>query len=127
MLRMVLCAAAGGAIGAAGRYLVGVGVIRFIGYGFPWATVIVNVVGSFLMGVLIETMAIRFSASNEMRTFLTTGILGGFTTFSAFSLDFALLYERKEYISSLLYLLGSVSLSIFALFAGLSLMRQTLQ
>lgn len=124
---MVLCAAAGGAIGAAGRYLVGVGVIRFIGYGFPWATVIVNVVGSFLMGVLIETMAIRFSASNEMRTFLTTGILGGFTTFSAFSLDFALLYERKEYISSLLYLLGSVSLSIFALFAGLSLMRQTLQ
>ncbi len=127
MLRMVLCAAAGGAIGAAGRYLVGVGVIRFIGYGFPWATVIVNVVGSFLMGVLIETMAIRFSASNEMRTFLTTGILGGFTTFSAFSLDFALLYERKEYISSLLYLLGSVSLSIFALFAGLALMRQTLQ
>lgn len=127
MLRMVLCAAAGGAIGAAGRYLVGVGVIRFIGYGFPWATVIVNVVGSFLMGVLIETMAIRFSASNEMRTFLITGILGGFTTFSAFSLDFALLYERKEYISSLLYLLGSVSLSIFALFAGLSLMRQTLQ
>jgi len=126
-MKMVLLSAAGGAIGAAGRYLVGVGAVRLLGYGFPWGTLIVNITGGFLMGVIIELMALKYSASNEVRTFLTTGILGGFTTFSAFSLDCAILFERKEHISLLFYLLGSVSLSILALFAGLSFVRQFTQ
>lgn len=126
-MKLVLLAAAGGAIGAASRYLVGITAIRLLGHGFPWATLSVNILGSFLMGVLIEAWALRYDAPQELRVFLTTGILGGFTTFSAFSLDFVTLYERKEYGSALLYLLGSVSLSIIALFAGLYLMREILK
>lgn len=94
-MKMVLMAAMGGAIGAAGRYLVSVGAMRLIGSGFPWGTLIVNVAGSLVMGLMIEAFALRYSVSNEVRTFLATGILGGFTTFSAFSLDFAVLMERK--------------------------------
>lgn len=122
----ILYAAAGGAIGAAGRYLVGVVALRLMGPGFPWATLTVNIIGSFLMGVIIVTLALRFSTSQEIKTFLTTGILGGFTTFSAFSLDFATLLERKENTLAMLYLGSSVALSILALFAGLALARQIL-
>ena len=126
-MKMIVMAAAGGAIGAAGRYLVGVGAVRVFGYGFPWGTLVVNVVGSFMMGLLIESLALRFSVSNEVRTFLATGVLGGFTTFSAFSLDFVVLMERKEHVTALFYLSGSVSFSIFALFAGLGMARLLLQ
>ena len=83
-MKLVLLVAAGGAIGAVGRYLVGVGAVRLLGFGFPWGTLIVNVLGSLLMGLLIEFIALRLSASNEVRTFLATGVLGSFTTFSAF-------------------------------------------
>ncbi len=126
-MKMVLFAAAGGALGAGARYLVGVWAARLLGAGFPWGTLIVNIVGCFLMGVLIEMAALRWSMSNEMRTFLATGILGGFTTFSAFSLDFAVLLERKQQGLALLYLGASVALSILALFVGLSLVRAVLQ
>lgn len=122
-MKMFLMAAAGGAFGAGARYLVGVGALRLIGSGFPWGTLIVNIVGSFLMGVLIEGAALKWSMTNEMRTFLATGILGGFTTFSAFSLDFAVLVERKANAAAMLYLGASVGLSILALFAGLSVIR----
>lgn len=122
-MKMFLMAAAGGAFGAGARYLVGVGALRLIGSGFPWGTLIVNIVGSFLMGVLIEGAALKWSMTNEMRTFLATGILGGFTTFSAFSLDFAVLMERKANAAAMLYLGASVGLSILALFAGLSVIR----
>jgi len=91
-----------------------------LGIGFPWGTIIVNVVGSFLMGLLIEALALRYSGSVELRTFLATGVLGGLTTFSAFSLDFAILLERGAHLPAALYLLGSVSLAILALFAGLA-------
>ena len=121
-----LWVALGGAIGASARYGVGVQAVKWFGFGFPWGTLTVNIAGSFLMGVLIELMALKFSVSQDIRAFLTVGILGGFTTFSAFSLDFAVLVERKEMMLAGLYAAGSVGLSIAALFAGLWLMRTVL-
>lgn len=126
-MKMLLMAAMGGAIGAAGRYLVGVGAIRLLGTGFPWGTLIVNVVGSLIMGMMIEAFALRYSVSNEVRAFLATGILGGFTTFSAFSLDMATLIERKAQGLTVIYLGASVGLSILALFAGLAIARVIFQ
>jgi len=125
-MKMLLAAASGGAIGAAGRYLVGVGAVRLFGLSYPWGTLIVNILGCLLMGVLIEAVALKYSISNVTRTFLTTGILGGFTTFSAFALDFSVLLQRKDVIQAWAYLGGSVSLSIAALLAGLSLARAIL-
>ncbi len=75
------------------------------------------------MGLLIEAMALRWTVSNELRAFLTVGILGGFTTFSAFSAEFALLVERHDYLAASIYLIASVVLSIAALFAGLAIVR----
>ena len=83
-------------------------------------------VGSLLMGVLIEILALRLNVSPEVRTLLVTGVLGGFTTFSAFSLDFAVLIERGETLSALVYAVGSFAASIGALFIGLSLVRAIL-
>ncbi len=125
-MNMYLWIALGGAFGASGRFFVTSTMGRMIGHGFPWGTVIVNVVGSFIMGALISFMAIKWSTSVEMRAFLTTGILGGFTTFSAFSLDFVTLIERKENLAAIGYAAGSVGLSILAVFAGLVLMRSIL-
>lgn len=119
----VLCVAAGGALGASARYLVGVGVGRVLGAEFPWATLAVNVLGCLLMGLLVEAMALRWTVSHDLRAFLAVGLLGGFTTFSAFSVDFALLFERNDYLSAGLYLIASVVLSIAALFAGLAIVR----
>ena len=123
---MIVWVAAGGALGAAGRYLVNVWTGRLLGSGFPWGTLTVNIVGSFMMGALITYMALKWSTSQEMRAFLTTGVLGGFTTFSAFSLDFATLYERKEFGLAAAYAAGSVGLSLVAIFAGMALMRAVL-
>jgi fluoride exporter len=125
-MRLVLYVAAGGAIGTAARHLVNVGFGRWLGPGFPWSTLFVNVVGGFLMGALIEALALRFDGSLELRTFLATGILGGFTTFSAFSMDAMLLMQRGETATAALYIGASVLLSILALLAGLWLMRVVL-
>jgi CrcB protein len=119
----VVWVAAGGAIGSAARYFVNIWSGRILGMEFPWHTLIVNIVGCFAMGVLIELMALKLNVSNEMRAFLTTGILGGFTTFSAFSLDFAVLVERKALAAAGLYAAGSVVISLVAVFAGLALIR----
>lgn len=119
----ILWVALGGAIGSAARYGVNVWAGRMLGSEFPWHTFIVNVVGCFAMGVLVELMALKLNVGNETRAFLTTGILGGFTTFSAYSLDFAVLVERKSYGTALAYGTGSVALSLIAVFAGLSLVR----
>jgi fluoride exporter len=119
----ILWVALGGAIGSAARYGVNVWSGRMLGSEFPWHTFIVNVVGCFAMGVLVELMALKLNVGNETRAFLTTGILGGFTTFSAYSLDFAVLVERKSYGAALAYGTGSVALSLIAVFAGLSLVR----
>ena len=116
----------GGAIGAGLRHLANIAALRAFGPGFPWGTMGINVAGSFAMGLFIELLARKFGASNELRLFIATGILGGFTTFSAFSLDFALLVERKTYALAGLYAAGSVILSLAAVFAGLSLVRALL-
>ncbi|MGE0210926.1 MAG: fluoride efflux transporter CrcB [Parvibaculaceae bacterium] len=120
---LILWIAAGGAIGAGARHLVNVGSLRLFGPDFPWGTMIVNIAGCFVMGALVALMALKWSVSLEMRAFLTTGILGGFTTFSAFSMDFANLFERRDYLAAGLYGAGSVVLSIAAVFAGLALVR----
>jgi fluoride exporter len=125
-MKLLLWAMAGGAMGTAARHLTNVGLGRLLGAGFPWWTILVNVLGCFLMGVLVETLASRLSGSAEVRTFLATGVLGGFTTFSAFSMDFAHLMQRQELAAAMLYLLGSVALSILALYAGLWLTRLVL-
>lgn len=122
-MKVFLMAAAGGALGAGARHLVNVASTRLMGPAFPWGTLTVNILGCFLMGLLIEGMALRWSMSNEARVFLATGILGGFTTFSAFSLDFAVLMERKAHGPALAYAGASVGLSLLALFAGLYVMR----
>jgi CrcB protein len=125
-MRLVFYAAAGGAIGTVARHLANVGFGRWLGAGFPWSTLFVNVVGGFLMGAVIEALALRFDGSLELRTFIATGILGGFTTFSAFSMDAVLLMQRGETVAAALYIGGSVVLSILALLAGLWLTRLVL-
>ena len=122
MINIVLVAA-GGAIGSVFRYLVGVWSVRLAGVNFPWGTLTVNVVGSFLIGLLVELVARRLNASMEMRLFLVTGALGGFTTFSSFSLDAVSLFERGALGLSAVYVLASLSVSIAAVFAGLALGR----
>ena len=113
----------GGGIGAALRHVTNGLVARAIGTGFPYATVIENVVGSLVMGLLAGYFAFKGDASQPLRLFLTTGVLGGFTTFSAFSLDAVLLYERGAWGAAAVYVFGSVVLSILALLAGLLLVR----
>lgn len=114
----------GGGIGAGVRHGVNIGAARLLGTDFPWGTFAINVVGSFLIGVVAAWFAFRNdAASQSLRLFLTTGILGGFTTFSAFSLDFALLFERGEMFAAVSYVVGSVLLSLIAIFAGLWLVR----
>lgn len=125
-MKLVLAIALGGAIGAVGRHYVSVAMTLLVGHGFPWGTLVVNIAGSFLMGVLIETMALAWSPSAEMRALLTVGVLGAFTTFSTFSLDVATLYERGTPLALAAYVSVSVAISILALFAGMRLMRLVL-
>lgn len=115
--------AIGGAIGSLLRYYVGLGSLRLMGPGFPWGTLIVNVVGCFVIGLFAEMIARRFNASVELRLLLITGFLGGFTTFSAFSLDAISLFERGEVLAGSIYIAASVGLSMVAVIAGLGLMR----
>lgn len=113
----------GAGIGGALRHGVNLASARLFGLDFPYGTLIVNIAGSLLMGICAGYFAFRTGLPQHMRLFLTTGILGGFTTFSAFSLDAALLMERHAYWSAALYAAGSVVLSLVALFVGLSLFR----
>jgi CrcB protein len=113
----------GGGLGASLRHLVNVTCARCIGTAFPYGTFIINISGSTVMGLIAGYLAFKGGASQPWRLFLMTGILGGYTTFSAFSLDAALLYERGELALAALYVVGSVVLSIAGLFAGLALVR----
>jgi fluoride exporter len=115
----------GGGIGAALRHGVNVLSAQWFGVTFPWGTLIVNVTGSFIIGLLAAYFAFRGDAvwSQPLRLFLTTGILGGYTTFSAFSLDFALLFDRGEIGQGVAYVVASVGLSLAAVFLGLFVMR----
>lgn len=125
-MRLLLVVAGGGALGAVARYLVYVAAGHVLGAGFPFGTLIVNILGSFAMGALTETMALFWSASSEWRLFLAVGFLGAFTTFSTFSLDFAVLYERGQLFLCAVYVGVSVVCSISALFAGMLIFRRLL-
>jgi fluoride exporter len=114
----------GGGLGAMVRHGVNLAGLRMLGPDFPYATFFINVSGSAIMGIVAAYFAFLGDASQHWRLFLTTGILGGYTTFSAFSLDAALLYERGEWGSAAFYVVGSVVLSIGGLFAGMALVRQ---
>jgi CrcB protein len=118
----LLLVVVGGGIGAGIRHLTNIGALRLVGPNYPWGTMAINIVGSFAMGLFIATL-MRRGGSNELRLFVATGIFGGFTTFSAFSLDFATLWERGATIPALGYALASVVGAIVALFAGLWLAR----
>ncbi|KPP89704.1 MAG: CrcB protein [Rhodobacteraceae bacterium HLUCCA08] len=125
MFATTLQVALGGAIGAAARFLTGVAVLRAFGRdGFPLGIITVNVLGSFLMGALVVWLGQR--ALTHLNPFLLTGILGGFTTFSAFSLETVTLFERGQVGQAALYVVLTVTLSIGALLAGLMLMRSVL-
>lgn len=113
----------GGGIGSVLRYVLSSIITRNFGSNFPYGTMAVNVIGSFVMGVIIEYLTRTLPHSIELRAFLAVGILGGFTTFSAFSLDAISLFERGELVLSLVYVVSSVVLSILAIFAGLMLVR----
>jgi CrcB protein len=114
----------GGGIGAAIRHCVNVIFARWFGAGFPFHTAFENCTGSVLMGILAGYFAFKTQASQELRLFLTTGILGGYTTFSAFSLDAVLLWERGQVALAIAYVLVSVAISIGGLLGGMLLVRQ---
>ncbi len=113
----------GGAVGAGARHLVGRAALGIWGPGFPVGTLAVNVIGGFAMGLLAAWLATRASGDEALRYLLGVGVLGGFTTFSAFSLETVLMIERGELVTALLYILASVALSVGALFAGLQVSR----
>ncbi len=113
----------GGAVGAGARHLVGRAALALWGPGFPVGTLLVNVVGGFAMGLLAAWLASRASGDEALRCLLGVGVLGGFTTFSAFSLETASMLQRGELATALFYILASVILSIGALFAGLHVSR----
>jgi len=126
-MQTLFLVAAGGATGAVARYLLGAQAMRSLGGGWPYGTFAANVLGGFLMGVLAGVLALRGGADQEKwRVLLGMGVLGGFTTFSAYSLEVALMIERRAYGQAAAYSLGSVALSVLALFAGLILMRRLL-
>ncbi len=124
MMIHLLQVALGGAIGASLRYLTNFGVMRALGPGFPAGTMTVNILGSFLMGVLVVVVAKK--GGQHLAPFLMTGLLGGFTTFSSFSLDALTLYERGEQGLALGYVLASLGLSLAAIVAGVFATRMVL-
>ena len=119
---IILAVAIGGAVGSLLRYFVA-SAIQQPTMQFPWGIFVVNITGGFIMGVIVELSALKLQISPEVRAFLTIGILGGYTTFSTFSLDSALLIQRGAYMAAAGYIIGSTVLSITALFAGLALVR----
>jgi CrcB protein len=121
MIWTTLQVALGGALGAALRFLAGLGVLRLTGPGFPYAILSVNILGSFLMGLFVVYAAQR--GMTHLSPFVMTGILGGFTTFSAFSLEAYTLFERGQTGGAGMYVLASVVLSIAGLIAGVMIAR----
>ena len=110
-LQLVLAVALGGALGSVARYLMGIGSTKLFGIHFPWGTLIINIAGSFLIGVFAELFALKWDLPQSGRVFLTVGICGGFTTFSTFSLDSWVLIERGAFWWTGAYIVGSVVLS----------------
>ena len=121
MVMSLVQVAAGGALGASARYLTSVGAVRLMGPGFPWATLAVNILGSFLMGAIVVILMQK--GGMRLAPFLMTGVLGGFTTFSAFSLDAVTIWERGQVSLAVIYVLASVLLSLAALIAAMWALR----
>lgn len=124
--KILMSVAFGGALGASLRYLLMSAIGHFSHAGFPYATLAVNVLGSFALGAIIEIMALSWSPGQEMRGFLVVGVLGAFTTFSTFSQDIIFLMERGQLMSAGGYIVLSVVLSIAGLFSAMALFRQVL-
>jgi len=104
------------------RYYIA-GLVQPAGATFNWGIFVVNITGGLLMGLIVEASALKLNLQPDVRAFLTVGILGGYTTFSTFSLDSVLLLQKGEYGTAAVYIIGSVALSILALFAGLWIVR----
>lgn len=125
-MNMLLFVALGGSAGAVARYLVATQIYRATGGTFPWGTLAVNVVGCAVLGALVETMALAWSPSEELRAFLTVGLLGALTTFSAFSLEVVLMMHRGEWLPAGAYVVLSVVLSVGALLLAMGVTRSLL-
>lgn len=123
---MLLFIGLGGAVGAIGRFLTMSAVGHFAGSAFPWGTLVVNVVGAFVLGAVIEISALAWSPSPEIRAMIVVGMLGAFTTFSTFSMDLYYLLDRGQIVSAASYAVGSVLVCLFAFWAGLSVLRMVL-
>ena len=113
----------GGGIGSVLRCFLIAGFIRYSGNNFPYGTVAVNIIGSFLMGIIVGYLSRAVPDNIELRSFLVVGILGGFTTFSAFSFDIITLLQRGETTQALLYVISSVVFSVLAVFSGLTITK----
>ena len=121
--QLIIAVAFGGALGSVMRYLVGIGSGKLFGVDFPWGTLIINVTGSFLIGLFVGMFATRWDLPQPVRVFLTVGICGGYTTFSTFSLDAFYLMERGQAVAAGAYMIGSVVLSVGALIGAMLLVR----
>ena len=124
--KLLLYIAVGGALGAVGRYLSIVLIGHWLNSGLPYGTMVVNIVGSFALGCLLSALALEWSPSQEVRSFVQVGILGAFTTFSAFSMDAYNQIIRGDYITAAVYVVVSVIAGIIALIIGVALVRQIL-
>lgn len=122
----IIAIAAGGALGALARHYFAAQVMRWTGDGFPWGIFITNILGSFLMGVLVQVFMNLAEPMPNLRAFLAVGVLGAFTTFSTFSLEVVSLLNRGQLGEAALYTLGSVCLAVLGLYAGMMLARAIL-
>ena len=123
-MTQVFAIAAGGALGALMRYWVSTGIYNWVGRSFPWGTLVVNVIGSLLMGLLYVWLLERMTQSTEWRAFLLIGLLGAFTTFSTFSIETLNLIEQGQHVRALLNAFGSVVLCVAAAWMGVVIARQ---
>ena len=119
----VLAIAAGGALGAVARYLLTIQIGHLLGLGFPYGTLLINIMGSMALGALLEGLALFWSVGNDFRAFLVVGVLGSFTTFSTFSLDVMVMFNRGDVMPASLYLLASVGLALAAFMGGMAAVR----
>lgn len=118
-MNMVVAIALGGAFGAVSRHYVAGAIFKAFGHGFPIGIMAVNIIGSLLMGVMVIAFALKFESSPELRGFLTVGFLGAFTTFSTFSMEAVMLFERGQTFQAAGYILGSVLFGIVGLLVGM--------
>jgi CrcB protein len=125
-MSMVLAVACGGALGAVGRYLISSYMQTFAGNAFPWGTLTVNVLGCAILGILVTVFSNVWSPTQEMRAFLTVGMMGALTTFSAFSLEVVLMIERAQWVMAAGYVAASVILCVAAILLSMAGMRALL-